>query len=777
MEYVIDNASLNELKAYLKEDNLTYKVVRENSEYVVIELSNEIEVSVLPDLFFKLEQYPSLIYGKNTIEGIVAAEAVNDKIVLFIETKDGIETKHLDNKSWILSSKNYGESFKRLKGNQHYKWIKLYNTLESFDAARRGKGQYDIYTIHNAIESNMISQGFTLFKGLKLEDVSVLSFDIETDGLVHHSESTIYLITNTYRKGNKVIRKLFDFKSFDSQKEMLESWVKWVQEINPSVLIGHNIYGYDLPYIAHCASLSGAKLELGRDLSDLWFNSYESRFRKDATQFYTYHKPNVMGRQVIDTQFLAIKYDIGRKYESYGLKAIIKHEDLEIKDRQFFEAGSIKKHVNNPEQWAKIKKYAEQDADDALKLYDLMIPSFFYLNQYIPKTFESMINQATGSQINSFMVRAYLQEGNSIPKADERADFEGAISLGNPGIYKNVFKVDVASLYPSIILQYSVYDSKKDPEAKFLKMIDYFTKQRLEEKRIAKETGDRYFKDLEQSKKIVINSGYGFMGAEGLNFNSPENASFITRKGREILQTCIDWCNNKGFALVNADTDSISFTLGKEINEEERKQLLAEINAMYPEKIKFEDDGYYPTVCVVKAKNYALWDGNRIKIKGSALKATSKEKALQEFNNRFLMSLLKVPPKDKEVCEDPLDIYNSYVFEITNMSSIDRWCKKVTVTEKVLDPQRTNEQKVLDCIKDKNYSLGDKIYVYFDSKKNIKLAQEWNQDHDIDSLLDKLHSSVEVFESVIDKNLFLNYKLKKNKAELQKLVTEMASNV
>ena len=33
------------------------------------------------------------------------------------------------------------------------------------------------------------------------------------------------------------------------------------------------------------------------------------------------------------------------------------------------------------------------------------------------------------------------------------------------------------------------------------------------------------------------NSGYGFTGGQGLNFNSPESASFITKKGRELLNT------------------------------------------------------------------------------------------------------------------------------------------------------------------------------------------------------------------------------------------------
>ena len=69
-----------------------------------------------------------------------------------------------------------------------------------------------------------------------------------------------------------------------------------------------------------------------------------------------------------------------------------------------------------------------------------------------------------------------------------------------------------------------------------LQMVQYFTKQRLEDKMMWKETKNKLYKDLSESRKIAINSCYGFLGAPGLNFNSPKNAALVTEKGREILQ-------------------------------------------------------------------------------------------------------------------------------------------------------------------------------------------------------------------------------------------------
>ena len=242
------------------------------------------------------------------------------------------------------------------------------------------------------------------------------------------------------------------------------------------------------------------------------------------------------------------------------------------------------------------------------------------------------------------MLRAYLQQKHSVPKGSPAIDYEGAISVGNPGIYKNVFKVDVASLYPSIMIQYEVYDKDKDPNAYFLELVKTLTAERLKNKKLAKETGDKYYTNLEQSQKILINSAYGFLGATGLNFNSPLKAAFITEMGREILGKSMEWAKTHDFKLVNADTDSISVAKADEsfYTKQERVELIKELNSVFPDRIRFEDDGYYTTLGVFGAKNYVLQsEDGQIKYKGSAIKATGKEKALQEFIKKVIDILLE----------------------------------------------------------------------------------------------------------------------------------------
>lgn len=710
-------------------------------------------------------KYNSLIYGKNELERIVCVEPTDDGTEVFIQHEDGfVGSQILPNQYYILSDRCLDPYFKPLTGKLHYKWIKTYNNRRSFSKDRYKFQTEDIFSIWNPKESLMVRDGLTYFKGLKHNEVSTLAFDIETTSLNLDHTARVLIIANTFSKNGVNERKIFTYDNFEDEGEMLKAWSEWVREKDPSIMLGHNILMYDLPYMNYVADKYGVKLILGRNDTPIEFDNYESQFRKDAQNFYTYKKVHVYGREVIDTLFLSYKYDVGRKYENYQLKNIIMQEGLIAEGREFYDASQIRHKYKDPIEWAKIKAYAEFDADDALNLYNLMSPAFFYMTQSVARGYQHVIESASGGQINTMMNRSYLQQGHSIPKVDQSEAFEGAISLGNPGVYTNVFKIDIASLYPNIILQYQVYDKDKDPKGHLLELVRIFTEERLKNKTLAKT--DKYYDDLQAAQKIFINSTYGFMGSKHNNFNYPKGAAFVTLTGREILQETMNWALDKGFKICNADTDSISFCYedSREIAPDERKRLLADINAKFPDKIHFEDDGYYKRVIVVRAKNYILYDGETIKYKGSAIKATVKEPALKEFIKDLLNEML-------EGRYDFVTIYNKYVKEIMNIKDIKRWATKKTITKKVLESDRTNEKIVREAINNTEYVEGDKTYFYYKSDGSLQLAERFDGDYHKDKLLEKLYNTTSTFDTVIDRKIFTNYKLKRSKEALESILT------
>jgi DNA polymerase I len=496
----------------------------------------------------KMSNYDNaLIYGKSTKEGIVSVEADGSNLIIFKEVEGNVVTEVIPNKYWLITNKRASSKQVELDGNQYFKYLATFDDNDEQRKVRMllRQKKFDFYDIWNPKESSLLYHGMTYYKGLKPKDISILSFDIEADSLVETDRSEVYIITNTFRRHGKITRKAFFLENYKNQAEMLIDWCRWVREMDPSIVCGHNIYGYDFRYLQHVANLSGVSLHLGRAKKEILFNEYTSKKRKDGSQDLEYTECFIYGREIVDTMFLALTYDVGRNFESYGLKPIVKHLGMEKDGRVFVDASKMRIYYNNrhkdPDTWNLVKKYAEEDSDDALKLFDHMAPSYFYFTQSVSKSFQQMINSATGSQINNIMVRAYFQDGHSIAKTTAAEHFEGAISFGIPGVYKNCFKQDVASLYPSIMRQFQVYDKYKDPKKYFLEIVEHFTLERLKNKKIAKETGDQYYKDLQESQKIAINSAYGFMGAQGLNYNSPYNAALVTRKGREILAKAVEF--------------------------------------------------------------------------------------------------------------------------------------------------------------------------------------------------------------------------------------------
>lgn len=710
-----------------------------------------------------------LIFGKNNTKNIVSCGVKDSVLELFIEENGQVRSEFKQNVYWVLSPKKLDWGYNELHGDLYYKYIKTFDNEKSYYIEKRKYKNEDLFSISDPKEAAMVFSGFTYFKGMKVEDVSCLFFDIESMGLQKNNDSDILIISNTFVKQGQIVRKMFCYDEYENTGQMLDAWCDWVREVNPSVMCGHNIFTYDLPYMQHCADLAGTSLRLGRDGSNLYISSKPSKFRKDGSQDYEYFRSYIYGREIVDTMFLAYHFDFARKYESYALKKIIEQEGLEKPGRQHYDAGTIAENYKIPEEWEKIKRYAEFDADDAYSLYKLMIPAYFYLNQSIPKSFQSINYSASGSQINAFLIRSYLQKWHSLPKATEGQAYEGAISIGNPGKYKNVFKVDVASLYPSIMLQYEIYDRVKDPDGHFLQMVDYFTKERLNNKKKGKETGERYYKEMEQAQKIVINSAYGMLGARGLLFNSPRNAELVTKYGREILQKALDFAEQHHFIIVNADTDSISIAFDdmSEIPKETRKEIVDCLNSLYPEKIRWEDDGYYPAFLTLKAKNYVLKDeSGKLKFKGSALKSSKTEKALKSFMEEVIKAIIA----DEESTIN--DIYKKYIKEVYNLKNIGPWCSKKTITDKVLNPQRTNEQKILDAIDPNEVQMGDKLYFYFDENGALKQEKDWKNDHHRGKMVAKLYNTLKIFTNVLDLTQFKKYHLKNKKiqAELEELV-------
>lgn len=248
------------------------------------------------------------------------------------------------------------------------------------------------------------------------------------------------------------------------------------------------------------------------------------------------------------------------------------------------------------------------------------------------------------------------------------------------------------------------------------------------------------------------------------------------------------------YIINNTDTDSIMFSKpdGSPFSEEERAAILDEINFIMPEFIEWEDDGYYPSVVVFKAKNYVLFDGEKKTIKGSSLKDSKKELALREMLDRMIDVLIS---NKSDVIDDCVAIYHEYVREALNIQDINRWTTKKTITSTLMTSTRTNETKIMDAIGNEHVQEGDKIWVYsaidgmipslnkdgsvmYNKKtglpkmienKVLKLAKDWdknNPNEDKWHYVERVWKTVDILSTVLPIEKFTKYHLKKNRGLL-----------
>lgn len=256
------------------------------------------------------------------------------------------------------------------------------------------------------------------------------------------------------------------------------------------------------------------------------------------------------------------------------------------------------------------------------------------------------------------------------------------------------------------------------------------------------------------------------------------------------------------FKIVNIDTDSLMVCKpdGSPFSDAEQEKLLQELNDMFPEHINWDDDGYYRSVVVIKAKNYILLphDDDKLKIKGSATKDSKKEPALKEMMANMVDAMVY-----NRLEEIPL-IYKKYVQEAMNVTDIMRWSTKKTISDKVLagrNPKAEVRKQELDVWKaiqhEDDTQEGNKVYLYpvilgeeitpggvsektgkplKDKVKvitGLKLAKYWDNDHNVEHLISRVYATIKIFKNVLDMDQFIDYSKKKNTPLLEDLKNEV----
>jgi DNA polymerase elongation subunit (family B) len=363
---------------------------------------------------------------------------------------------------------------------------------------------------------------------------------------------------------------------FKSEKQLLIDYSKFINDTDPDIIVGYNIFGFDNGYLFERAKVL--------EIEDLF--NYQSKLASYRTEiekkilnnqqsgFNDWKMTRLVGRTHIDL-LQVIKKDF--KLESYKLNNVGEHFLGEGKDdvtpKEIFDAWS--KTGGTREKRTRVGKYCVQDTNLCLLLFEkfAVLPNHLEMAKVTRVPLEYLITR--GQSIKVFSQIAYETRKTGylipvLPHGDKDSKFQGATVLeAKVGYYqKPVAGLDFASLYPSIMIAHNMCYSTVVLEDKYLNLpgfeyssincgsetfhfvqnqpgvlsgiLESLWKNRKVTKKEMNASTDPFTKTVLNAKQLAIkvsmNSIYGFTGAVVGALPCLEISQSVTGCGRQMIE-------------------------------------------------------------------------------------------------------------------------------------------------------------------------------------------------------------------------------------------------
>ena len=391
-----------------------------------------------------------------------------------------------------------------------------------------------------------------------------------------------------------------DCESFETEKELLKAFEKYLIKTDPDIITGWNIFGFDLEYLliratVHCGlspvwgRVKGAVIELvEKNLSSSALGNNELKMVP------------MKGRYVFDL-FQDVKRE--HKLESYSLNNVSKHflndqkNDMPVKEifSRYLEG--------DPKRLGEVADYCIQDT---VLPHKLMVKLCQIQNQiemakacWVPLAFLS----ERGQQIKVFSQMAYKARqlnfmiptirAPKFPTADDGYQGATVLEAQTGAYYSPITALDFASLYPCIMCAHNLcystlvmnpkYDNLPgveyeqfgefrfaqtaadgNPVVSLLPTIltDLKAFRKKAKKLMAQAEGtpmEAVYNGQQLAYKISMNSIYGFTGASKGMLPLVAIASTVTMRGRQMIEETKNYVeeNFPGAKVRYGDTDSV----------------------------------------------------------------------------------------------------------------------------------------------------------------------------------------------------------------------------
>ncbi|KAK6116225.1 hypothetical protein DH2020_050021 [Rehmannia glutinosa] len=409
------------------------------------------------------------------------------------------------------------------------------------------------------------------------------------------------------------------------ERALLNRLMIELHKLDSDVLIGHNIYGFDLDVLLH-------RVQALRVPSSMWSKigrlkrSAMPKLNKGSSVFGSGASSGIMsciaGRLLCDTYICS--RDL-LKEVSYSLTQLAKTQLN--KDRKEITPHDIPQMFQSSESLLELIEYGETDAWLSMELmfHLSVLPLTRQLTNISGNLWHKTLQGARAQRVEYLLLHAFHAKKFMVPdkfsaqsketrttkrkisggveskeidpddttfddvppenhhgKAKKGPSYSGGLVLEpKKGLYdKYILLLDFNSLYPSIIQEYNICFTTVErsadtavphlPSSKRTGVLPELLKNLVERRRMVKawlKTASglkvQQLDIQQQALKLTANSMYGCLGFSNSRFYAKPLAELITLQGREILQSTVDLVQNTlNLEVIYGDTDSIMIYSG-----------------------------------------------------------------------------------------------------------------------------------------------------------------------------------------------------------------------
>tara|TARA_R110000751_G_scaffold119302_8_gene219772 strand:- start:1894 stop:4131 length:2238 start_codon:yes stop_codon:yes gene_type:complete len=232
----------------------------------------------------------------------------------------------------------------------------------------------------------------------------------------------------------------------ESDKDLILKFVEFVKDYDPDIIYGYNLIGYDIPQLFARAGFHNMNIRpyLNRDNHKTY--GWESDF-----SYHRKSKVETWGRLIVDVYNFASR-DYALAGLSKRLKDVSRFYGLDPIELDFSLNDILDYDLDT------INEYVLSDCDATKHLFNHYFAQHKYIAEVLKVPLETYMNSADSFITKILQGRALFKRNIlTFDKNKERhpqiESFQAAhIDLYRPGFHSRNYKVDFASMYPSIAL-------------------------------------------------------------------------------------------------------------------------------------------------------------------------------------------------------------------------------------------------------------------------------------------------------------------------------------